>query len=148
MTKQLEIICKNEGGLRRRGHAPDWSLRKPTALCAMHRVSSTASPAFSEKKDHREGCDRKFKYPRLRILFPDHRRFFEEDATTCLLLFNEVVNWGFDDDIFHQRTAEHFRNLLVCKDENTPRAADTAENVIVRYKNQSQIISSSFLISD
>ena len=63
------------------------------------------------------------------------------------MLFDEVVNKGFDGDIFINGLAEHFRNILVCKDESTLKLLDTSETVIERYKSQSNLISASFLLS-
>jgi len=73
--------------------------------------------------------------------------FLLEDITTCLLLFDDVVNNGFDGDTFINGLAEHFRNLLVCKDESMLKLLDTSDNVVERYKTQSQLVSASFLLS-
>ena len=70
-----------------------------------------------------------------------------EDVAAALVLFDEVVNKGFDGDIFINGLAEHFRNILVCKDESTLKLLDTSETVIERYKTQSNLISASFLLS-
>ncbi len=146
MTKQLEIICKNEDvdcdeeAMHLIAQKADGAMRD--ALSIFDRITS-----FSGKK-----ITAKDVIENLNIL--DYDYYFKitdalvsEDITTCLLLFDEIVNKGFDGDTFINGLAEHFRNLLVCKDENTLILLDTAENIINRYKGQSQQVSSSFLLS-
>ena len=40
----------------------------------------------------------------------------KEDIPSCLLLFNDILEKGFDGHNFIVGLADHFRNLLVCKD--------------------------------
>ena len=71
----------------------------------------------------------------------------ERNTSTSLLLFNEILNKGFDGHHFLNGLAEHFRNLLVCKDEITIQLLEVSANVRERYRSQSKKTGPSFLIS-
>lgn len=73
--------------------------------------------------------------------------FMEEDAGACLNAFNEIINNGFDGEIFLQGLAEHIRNLLVCKDEKTADLLEAADDVKARYKEQAAQIPQTFLLN-
>lgn len=73
--------------------------------------------------------------------------FMEEDAGACLNAFNEIINNGFDGEIFLQGLAEHIRNLLVCKDEKTAGLLEAADDVKVRYNEQARQIPLTFLLN-
>lgn len=146
MTQQLEIICKNEGidctdeAMHLIAQKADGAMRD--ALSIFDRITSFSGKSITAK-DVIEN---------LNIL--DYEYFFKitdafvvEDVATALVIFDEVVNKGFDGDIFINGLAEHFRNILVCKDEATLKLLDTSESVIERYKTQSNLISASFLLS-
>lgn len=48
----------------------------------------------------------------------------KEDIPSCLLLFNEIIENGFDSHNFINGLSGHYRNLLVCKN---PKSADLLE---------------------
>ncbi len=53
-----------------------------------------------------------------------------------LLLFDEILNKGFDAQYFVTGLASHFRDLLVSKDAQTSKLLDVSEEVEARYKEQ------------
>ena len=61
----------------------------------------------------------------------------ESDITNSLLLFNEVIEKGFDGQHFIIGLGEHLRNILVCKDIATIKLLEIGENLKERYKEQS-----------
>lgn len=146
MTKQLEIICKNEGidctdeAMHLIAQKADGAMRD--ALSIFDRITSFSGKTITAKDVIENLNILDYEY-----FFKITEAFAAEDVTTALLLFDEIINKGFDGDIFINGLAEHFRNILVCKDENTLKLLDTSESVIERYKNQSDLISASFLIS-
>lgn len=71
----------------------------------------------------------------------------KEDAPTALLLFDEILDKGFDGNNFIIGLAEHFRNLLVCKDPKTLSLLAVSEDVKEKYNYQAQQSSASFLLS-
>ncbi len=84
----------------------------------------------------------------------DHDYFFKfvdamlvEDMSQVLLLFNEVLDKGFEGDIFINGLSEHIRDLLVCKDKESLALLECSDNLRTRYMNQANTASSSFLLS-
>lgn len=73
--------------------------------------------------------------------------FLTEDSASVLNTFDEILKKGFDPDIFINGMAEHFRNLLVCKDSQTIKLLEVGENLQQRYARQSEICHNSFLLT-
>ena len=70
-----------------------------------------------------------------------------EDIAQTLLIFDEILQKGFDGHNFIVGLSEHFRNLLVCKDEVTLKLLEVSEVVRQKYKEQSQKAPTGFLLS-
>ncbi|MEO8887258.1 MAG: DNA polymerase III subunit gamma/tau [Mucilaginibacter sp.] len=70
-----------------------------------------------------------------------------EDTAKTLLLFDEILSRGFDGAHFISGLSEHFRNLLVGKDATTLKLLEVSEGIRVKYLQQSQAASISFLLS-
>jgi len=62
--------------------------------------------------------------------------FLESNISDALLIFNDVLNNGFDAHNFITGLSEHIRNLLVCKDDVTVQLLEVGENIRERYKEQ------------
>jgi len=71
----------------------------------------------------------------------------QKNLSSLLLLLNQIIEKGFEDLIFMNGLASHFRNLLVSKDESTLQLLDVGENIKEKYKTQSKENSLSFLIN-
>ncbi|MBI3509306.1 MAG: DNA polymerase III subunit gamma/tau [Bacteroidetes bacterium] len=69
-----------------------------------------------------------------------------ENIPGTLLLFNEILSNGFDGHNFISGMAEHFRNLLVCKDQQTLELLEVGQNIREKYKVQSVNCSVDFLL--
>ena len=69
-----------------------------------------------------------------------------ENISPSLLLFNEILNNGFDGHNFVAGMGDHFRNLLVSKDQETLQLLEVGNNIKEKYKEQSGKCSVSFLI--
>ncbi|HTF04552.1 MAG TPA: DNA polymerase III subunit gamma/tau [Bacteroidia bacterium] len=63
-----------------------------------------------------------------------------------LLVYNEILNNGFDGHNFIAGIAEHFRNLLVCKDQSTLVLLEAGQKIKEKYKDQSARCSSAILL--
>ncbi|MFA7273885.1 MAG: DNA polymerase III subunit gamma/tau [Crocinitomicaceae bacterium] len=70
----------------------------------------------------------------------------KEDIPGCLLLLNDIVEKGFDGHHFVVGLAEHYRNLLVCKDPRTARLLEVAESVQQKYLEQSKVLDTQLLL--
>ena len=70
-----------------------------------------------------------------------------EDVAGMLNIFNEISAKGFDGDDFMLGLSEHFRNLLVCKDQSTLDLLDLTDGLKDKYINQSANISGPMIVS-
>jgi DNA polymerase-3 subunit gamma/tau len=68
------------------------------------------------------------------------------DIPSCLLLFNEILNHGFDGHNFLNGLGEHLRNLMVCKDEGTVKLLEVGDTIKTRYLEQSAAVETQFLL--
>ncbi len=70
----------------------------------------------------------------------------EGNIPQSLLLFNEILNRGFNGHLFINGLASHFRNLLVCKDESTISLLEVGDAVKEKYREQAKTSPLSFLM--
>ena len=69
------------------------------------------------------------------------------EVSQTLLLFDEILNNGFDGNNFINGLATHFRNLLVGKDSTTIRLLEVSENIKQKYLEQCRQTELSFLLT-
>lgn len=70
-----------------------------------------------------------------------------EDSSEILLLFDKVLRNGFDGHNFLIGLADHFRNLLVCKEPRTVELMEVSDNIRAKYVDQSQKVPKGLLLS-
>ena len=70
-----------------------------------------------------------------------------EDRSGMLLLFDEVLKKGFDEDLFLNGLAAHVRDLLVCKQPQTLKLLEVGERLRERYKQQALISPADLLLT-
>ena len=90
-------------------------------------------------------------YKNLNIL--DHDIYFKatnlilgNDITNCLLLFNEILNQGFNGQHFIDGLCLHFRDLLISKSSKTHVLLNQNENLKDRYVDQSKNLDIDFIL--
>jgi DNA polymerase-3 subunit gamma/tau len=71
----------------------------------------------------------------------------QENAADTLLIFDNVLNKGFDGGHFIAGLSNHIRNLLVTKEPRTLKLLDVSENIKKKYFEQSSALSSGLLLS-
>jgi DNA polymerase-3 subunit gamma/tau len=69
------------------------------------------------------------------------------EVSQTLLLFDEILNNGFDSNNFINGLASHFRNLLVGKDASTIKLLEVSENIKQKYLDQCRQTELSFLLT-
>jgi len=84
----------------------------------------------------------------------DHDYYFritdmllEENIAGVLLIFNEILHKGFDGHRFLIGLNEHFRNLMVSRDQETIELLEVPVSVKKRYLEQAKSIDQSYLLS-
>jgi DNA polymerase-3 subunit gamma/tau len=70
-----------------------------------------------------------------------------ENIAQALLTFDQILKKGFDGHNFIVGLCEHFRNLMVCKDNATVQLLQVSGNVQRKYMEQAAQASLSFLLS-
>ncbi len=71
--------------------------------------------------------------------------FLSGDVSNALLLFNDILEKGFDGHNFIAGLMSHFRNLLVCKDETTLKLVEAGSAIRDKYREQTLRCPVSFL---
>jgi DNA polymerase-3 subunit gamma/tau len=142
----LRYICEKEGitaeedALHSIGLKADGAMRD--ALSIFDRIVSAAGKHITYK-DVAEN---------LNIL--DYEYYFRildalltEDLSNVLLIYDDIVKKGFDNELFISGLGEHLRNLLVCKDEKMLALLDTGEQQRAMYKKQAQLTPLGFILT-
>ncbi len=63
--------------------------------------------------------------------------FLQNDVSKALLIFNEILNKGFDANHFITGLSSHLRDVLVCKDPQTAILLEVGADIRERYLKQS-----------
>lgn len=71
--------------------------------------------------------------------------FLSQDVPSCMLLFNEVLNKGFEGGNFIAGLASHMRQLLVAKDTATLPLLEVSERTRERYCEQAKKCDTKFI---
>jgi DNA polymerase-3 subunit gamma/tau len=69
------------------------------------------------------------------------------NVSNALILFDDILNSGFDGNNFINGLSSHLRNLLVAKDPQTTRLLEVSENIKQKYLAQSQQTAVSFILT-
>jgi DNA polymerase-3 subunit gamma/tau len=65
----------------------------------------------------------------------------QNDQRQLLLIFNEILDKGFDGHLFLNGLAAHLRDLLVSSDQSTQMLLERGEDIKIRYVSQASILS-------
>lgn len=70
----------------------------------------------------------------------------KNDISGALMIFNEVLDNGFDGHHFISGLSDHLRDLLVCKDSVTVQLLEVGGEIKEKYKSQASACNASFLL--
>lgn len=70
----------------------------------------------------------------------------KEDIPSSLMLYNEIMEKGFDGHNFIVGLASHYRNLLVCKDIRTASLLEVGELIEQRFIAQAKEVDGAFIL--
>ena len=73
--------------------------------------------------------------------------FLECDYTETLIIFDEILNKGFEGAHFINGLASHFRDLLICKEPKTIELLEVGKNIKEKYIKYSAECSVAFLFN-
>lgn len=74
-------------------------------------------------------------------------RLLTEDAAGVLATYDEVLRKGFEGEVFILGLAEHFRNLLVCKDRASAGLLEVSDDIQHLYHEQAALTPQDFLLN-
>ncbi len=74
-------------------------------------------------------------------------KLIKQNIAEALLIFDGVLNQGFDGSLFVAGLAQHYRNLMVCKDESTMKLLDVSQAFKVKYFEQAKQLDLGFIIN-
>lgn len=101
-------------------------------------------------------CNGKITYEKavenLNILDRDYyfrmtEAILNQNISGVLNAYDEILNKGFEGQLFLNGLSEHFRNLMVCKDSGTVHLLDVGESHKLKYEQQSKLTDLSFLLN-
>src|SRR5690554_2114796 len=72
--------------------------------------------------------------------------FLKNEVAEALMIFDGILNKGFDGHHFINGLSSHFRNLLVCKDTVTVQLLEVGGEIKERYKAQAATSDNNFLL--
>nr|WP_319570911.1 DNA polymerase III subunit gamma/tau [uncultured Draconibacterium sp.] len=72
--------------------------------------------------------------------------FLKNNVTEVMVIFNDILNHGFDGHHFITGLSSHFRDLLVCKDPVTIQLLEVGGDIKERYRTQAAATESDFLL--
>lgn len=72
--------------------------------------------------------------------------FLKNDMAGVLMIFNEVLDKGFEGQHFINGLASHFRDLLVSRDPVTVQLLEVGGEIRERYKAQASVCPADFLV--
>lgn len=145
ISNHLAFVAKSEGitaeqeALHLIAQKSDGSLRDSLSL--FDRLIS-----FSEKELSYQSVIEHLNILDYEYYFKVTAALLKNDINLLLLLFNEILDNGFDGHHFIIGLSEHLRDILVAKDESTLQLLDKGEALQQRYLEQSKLCELSFLI--
>jgi len=144
-AKYLKYIAENQGieadddALHIIAQKADGAMRD--ALSIFDRVVS-----FSGKNLTRKAVTENLNVLDYDTYFGATDLILKHDIPGLLLLFNRTLALGFDGHHFINGLASHFRDLMVCKHEETIELLEVGESAKMNYLEQSRQTSNSFLL--
>jgi len=145
ISNHLAFVAKSEGitaeqeALHLIAQKSDGAMRDSLSL--FDRLVS-----FSEKELTYQGVIEHLNILDYDYYFKVTDALLKNDINSLLILFNEILENGFDGHHFINGLAEHLRDLLVAKDESTLSLLEKGDALQKRYLEQSKVCELSFLI--
>ncbi len=72
---------------------------------------------------------------------------FAQDASSALLLLNEIIEKGFEGNQFLLGLNDHLRNLMMVKDTQTHLLLEVSENIQIKYLEQAKNVEYALLLN-
>ena len=73
--------------------------------------------------------------------------FLQQDIGQVMLIFDDILDHGFDGQLFLNGLANHLRDLMVCRSPETVRLLDVPPHVHQKYLDTAKSMSQGFLVN-
>jgi len=146
IVTHLQGICQKEGiaaeedALHIIGQKADGALRDALSIFDRMTASNSQKITYESVIENLNVLDYDYFFRAVDYILT-------EDQAGMLLLFDEVLKQGFDEDLFLNGLAAHVRDLLVCKDEQTLKLLEVGERLRERYHQQAAIAPPDLLLT-
>ncbi|MEO0789903.1 MAG: DNA polymerase III subunit gamma/tau [Bacteroidota bacterium] len=146
MVEHLQEICKQEGieaetdALHLIAQKADGALRDSLSIFDRMTASSGERITYEGVVENLNILDYDYYFRAVDYILT-------EDRSGLMLLFREILNGGFDGDLFINGLAGHLRNLLVVKDPKTLPLLEVGERLRQQYHQQSALTDTSLLLT-
>ncbi|MBI5218466.1 MAG: DNA polymerase III subunit gamma/tau [Bacteroidia bacterium] len=144
IVKHLEYVAKNEGvsadsdALNIIAQKSEGSMRDALSFFDQIVSFSGGNITYESALTHLNVLDYEY-------FFNITDFFLQNNISEALMMFDEILNKGFDGHHFITGIAEHFRDLLVSRDTATLKLLEVGDTIRVHYKTQAQKCSVDFL---
>jgi DNA polymerase-3 subunit gamma/tau len=146
ISDYLKYVAKNEGieaeeeALHTIAQKADGALRD--ALSTFDQIVSFSGNTLSYKNviDNLNILDYEYYFKVTDALL-------QGDISTLLLIFNEIIENGFDGQHFLIGLGEHLRNLLLIKDPNTVQLMHASHSLKEKYTTQAALCEADWLLA-
>ena len=132
---ELEEISTEDDALHIIAQKSDGALRDALSILDLMITYST------EKKITYENVIRNLNILDYDYFFKITDFILKNDSSSCFLILDEILKLGFESKHFITGLAEHFRNLLLCKDESVSKLIEVSDGIQTKYCKQSEQIS-------
>ena len=138
ISEEQMIICEEEA-LHVIAQKADGALRD--ALSIFDQIVSFCGKEITYKKVIENLNIIDFEY-----FFEITNNIIQRNTSECLNILNEILNNGFNAHNFITKLTEHFRNLLISKDNETIDLLNESVNIKEKIKTQSDLINPNDLL--
>lgn len=84
----------------------------------------------------------------------DHEFYFKivdaslkEDISSVLNIYGEILKSGFEPELFVTGLSDHYRNIMLAKNQTTLNLMDCSDSIKERYKNQSELLELDYILN-
>lgn len=141
---QLKKVCQNEGitaepeALSLIAQKADGGMRDALSIFDQVAASSANNITYKHTAENLNVLDFEYYFSLTQMLL-------EGNVTDALLTYQDIRGRGFDSQYFINGLAQHFRDLLVARNEKTIKLLEAADEIRVRYQQQATNIQPQFL---
>ncbi|MDA9668951.1 DNA polymerase III subunit gamma/tau [bacterium] len=103
--------------------------------------------SFSEKKLTYQDVANHLNILDYQYYFNVTEHLISNDISSLFIIFNEIIDNGFDGQHFINGLSEHLRTLLLCQNKQTVSLFSVNESLKEKYLQQSELMNINFLVN-